>query len=54
MFTTKARSELLTWGLSERRYLDVPHGYQQLGDALFAVLLTDLVQEISRRLGGAV
>jgi hypothetical protein len=53
-FTAKARAELQTWGLSAARYLDVPHGYQQLGDEPFAVLLADLVQAIARLVGGAV
>jgi hypothetical protein len=51
-FTAKACAELQTWGLSTARYLDVPHGYQQLGDEHFAVLLSDLVQEIAWLVGG--
>jgi hypothetical protein len=51
-FTAKARAELHTWGLSAARYLEVPHGYQQLGEAHFAVLLSDVAQEIARLVGG--
>jgi hypothetical protein len=51
-FTAKARAELQTWGLSAARYLDVPHGYQELGEEHFAALLANLVQEIARMVGG--
>ena len=50
-FTAKARAELRTWGLPDRRYLGVPHGYQQLADEPFTVLLRDLAQAIADLVG---
>ena len=50
-FTTKAQAELQTWGLPHRRYLEVPHGYQQLDDAPFHALLAGLVYQIAALVG---
>jgi hypothetical protein len=51
-FTAKAQAELQTWGLPPRRYLEVPHGYQQLDNASFNALVAELVRQITALVGG--
>ena len=53
VFTAKAQAELQTWGLTDSRYLDVPHAYQEFDDAQFDALLADLVHDVSHLVGGA-
>jgi hypothetical protein len=53
-FTAKARAELQAWGLSPERYLEVPHGYQQLADECFAAMLAEVVHRIGCLVGDAV
>jgi hypothetical protein len=54
VFTAKARDELQTWGLSDSRYLEVPHGYTDFDDAAFAVVLASLARCIAALIGSAV
>jgi hypothetical protein len=50
-FTAKAQAELQTWGLPHCRYLEVPHGYQQLDEVPFHALLAGLVSQIAALVG---
>jgi hypothetical protein len=53
-FTAKVRAELQVWGLPDRRYLEVPHGYQQLEDERFAVALSEVIEGIRHLLRDVV
>jgi hypothetical protein len=50
-FTAKARAELRTWGLPDERYLEVPHGYQELDAARFTALVSRVAQDIAGMIG---
>jgi hypothetical protein len=53
-FTAKARAELQAWGLPDQRYLEVPHGYQDLEEERFAAVLSEVVEGMRHLLGNAI
>jgi hypothetical protein len=53
-FSAKVRAELQAWGLPDRRYLEVPYGYQQLADERFAAVLSEVVVGICHLLRDTV